>query len=213
MRSEGPDKGAFAVLTRRSFLAGAGCGAAVLAFGGTVKAFGYGGEDLLRPPGGQDETLFYGACVRCERCLSACPHAAIRFSSIEDGFFQARLPKMDFHEGYCDFCEAESGGPRCIEVCPTGALTSFDPETDKIGVAVIDTEQCIAWVRGGCDRCSDSCAWEALNIDASGRPSIDSEACNGCGACVFDCTVNVYRTFGGGSTRAVEVHAIGGGTT
>ena len=40
------------------------------------------------------------------------------------GIIGARLPIMDFREGYCDMCD---GAFRCIAACPTGALTAFDP--------------------------------------------------------------------------------------
>lgn len=108
------------------------------------------------------------------------------------------MPKMDFHKGYCDFCG------KCIEVCPTGALVPFDCGADKIGVAIVQRDRCLAYTQG-CNNCKESCEYGALVFDQGGCPSIDAALCNGCGRCEFDCTALVFGTFAGGTRRGVQV--------
>ena len=50
--------------------------------------------------------------------------------------------------------------PLCADVCPTGALqltADFAPETEVIGVAVLNTETCIAYRSSFCAFCHDVC--------------------------------------------------------
>lgn len=190
--------------TRREFVAGACLLAGTLAIGGVSKAFGSSSTGLLRPPGGQDEDAFLAACLRCDRCRTACPRGVIKLAVVTDGFLEARTPVLDFHAGLCDFCD------ECIDVCPTGALTSFDPATDRIGVAQVDPGLCFAYTRGWCDLCKNSCAYGALSFDEFNRPVIDESLCNGCGACVDACQINVFASYSGTGERAVEVRPGGG---
>ncbi len=183
-------------LTRRSFVGLAVACAACAGVGGVGVAFAGEGE-LLRPPGGQDERNLAAACLKCDRCRSACPTGAIAVASVGDGFLRARTPVLDFHKGYCDFCD------RCIEVCPTGALRPFNEEGDKLGVAVVQKDRCLSWFQG-CTVCEDSCAFGALAF-VDGHPVVDGVLCNGCGQCEFECTALVYGTFAGGTRRGIVV--------
>ena len=142
--------------TRRAFLGFTAATAALAGVGASAIAFaGEGG--LLRPPGGQDEGALVAACVKCDRCRSACPTNVVGVAHVEDGLLQARTPVLDFHKGYCDFCG------KCQTACPTGALGSFDPQRDKLGVAVVQKDRCIAYFEGervgrcraSGDRCSE----------------------------------------------------------
>lgn len=185
--------------TRREFVAGTCLFAGMLALGGGAKAFAADDGQLLRPPGGQDEARLRALCVKCDRCRQVCPQGCIETVSAGKGFLDARTPMLNLHRGACDFCN------RCIEVCPTGALQAFDPAKDKIGVAVLDTQKCIAYARGLCVVCEGSCPYDALTFDASGHPQVNEAACNGCGECVMACNVNVNRSFDGSFDRAIEV--------
>ncbi|MCI8367649.1 MAG: 4Fe-4S binding protein [Eggerthellaceae bacterium] len=185
-------------MKRRTFLYGVGGAASLLVFGGAVKFLDGDGAQGLRPPGGQDEDRFRSLCLRCDKCRTVCPEDCVSVSSIEDGILNARLPILDFHQGKCTFCN------ECIEACPTGALEAFDPAVDKIGVAMIDPERCIAYINNSCDRC-DVCPYDAISFDAMKRPSVDEDACNGCGACTLACTANVFLSFDGDRRRAIEV--------
>lgn len=185
-------------LTRRDFI---GVAAATAVLGGTGGlTFLMGNNQLmLRPPGGQNENRLNGLCVKCDRCRSVCPLECISVAHVEDGLLQARTPKLDFHRGYCDFCN------RCIEVCPTQALQPFDPSVQKIGVAEVRPERCIAWTNpGSCVKCEEVCRFDAIHF-VDGLPVVDAEACNGCGECEFHCPALVYTSLSSGETRGITV--------
>lgn len=190
-------------LTRRSLIGGSIGAVALLALGGGAKAFASDG-DFLRPPGGQDYERMLGACIRCDRCRSACDREAISVCTVSDGILNARLPRMNYEFGYCDMC---GGAYRCIAACPTGALTAFDADADKIGVAVIDESECLTYILSGkCDaRCIDACSWDALSLDDAGRLQIDQSKCNGCGACQHVCPSNAYGSYSGSGRRGINV--------
>ena len=88
---------------------------------------------------------------------------------------------------------------------PTGAIRDVDAKANRIGLAVIDPQRCIAWISGSCRVCVDACPYEALSADASGRPIVDSTRCNGCGICEYRCPSNTYRSFAGGTQRGINV--------
>ncbi len=196
----GQNSGLGRVCARRRFVSLAGLLAASVACCGVgATAYALEGEnELLRPPGGQDERAFLAACVKCDRCRSVCPTGALAVAHVEDGFVRARTPKFDFHKGYCDFCG------KCQEVCGTGALSSFDPSQDKVGVAVVQKDRCLAYDQG-CESCKDSCPFGALAFDAGRHPSVDPQLCNGCGSCEYQCVALVYGTFAGGTRRGIVV--------
>lgn len=184
-------------ITRRNFFGVAGT-IAGFCLVGTGAACMNQEATVLRPPGAQNEQRFMSLCIRCDKCRSVCPQKAIRPATLEDGIGIARTPLIDFHRGICDFCD------RCRAVCPTGALESFDKATDKIGLAVIDPNRCLAF-DGGCSICENGCPFEAINLNDSGIPSIDEEKCNGCGICENICPASVYRSFSGGTKRGISI--------
>lgn len=191
-------------LTRRAFVGGVAGFAGVFAVGGVGVAVA--GQSLLRPPGGQDEAVLLGACIRCGRCESICPHDAIDIATVEDGLVNARTPKLNFRHGYCDFCEGEY---RCANVCPTDALRPFDEHADALGIAVIDTDNCLLWRSSSCTKkCVDVCRYDALSLDGDGRVVIDGTACNGCGACEFVCPSASYSTFTGSARRGINIELL-----
>lgn len=190
------------MISRRTLLQGMAGAAAVAAVGGAA-AF-TPPIDVPRPPGAQDDERFWSACIRCDRCRSACPTNAIGVAKLEEGLLAARTPRMEFRLGSCDTCD---GAYRCIEACPTGALQPFDPLTSKIGMAVIDREKCETFgVSAACNaECVAVCPTEALHLDDEGRLGIDEEACWGCGACEYVCPSNAYRTYDGSTRRGINI--------
>lgn len=187
-------------ISRRGFACLCAAGVGTVAFGGAARAFG-GTGDLLRPPVAASEDDFLSKCLRCYRCVSACHTNAIDVARLEDGLIEVKTPKMNFHRGYCDFCN------ECVKVCPTGAIAQADPlrpETGRIGVAVVDEERCLAFFNG-CDVCVEKCPYEAISMDGQGHPVVDASKCNGCGICVYACPALVYRSYSGSDARGIEV--------
>lgn len=167
-------------------------------------------ERVCRPPGGQDEESFIAACIHCERCREVCPQHAIKPAQLESGILMLRTPQMDYHSGWCDFCESTEGGePRCVRVCPTGALALPGKpysQTVNIGTAVITEAWCLAYQAMGCHECVDACSYGAMGIREDGTPYVIAETCNGCGACEHACISLSSGSIAAGATdRAITV--------
>lgn len=188
-------------ISRRTFLYSAGAVAGLFAVGGVAAATPKD-NSLLRPPGGQDEAAFLAACLRCDKCRSICPENCISICTLEQGLVNYRTPRIDFHKGQCTFCN------ECINVCPTKALDSFNEETNKIGVAVVDTEQCIAYHLGGCQVCADNCTYGAISMTSSGKPVVNEQLCNGCGRCEYACPSASLGAYQGSKLRGINVQKV-----
>lgn len=192
-----------ASVSRRTFALGAVGACAVVGLGG-VKYLP--SQTLCRPPGGQDEEQLVAGCVHCEKCREVCPHNAIAPAHIEQGILNARTPRMDFKSGWCDFCENEPGGPKCIAVCPTHALTEVDPTAVIIGIAELNRDWCLAAKGMGCHECVDVRTYEALELGYDNVPVVDADACNGCGACELACiSLSAGSITTGATDRAIVV--------
>lgn len=197
----------YAGMSRRAFSLGA-CGAVALFAIGGLKALP--AEAQVRPPGGQDEDHLVSACIRCERCIEACPRKALTPAHIEDGILDARMPVANFDVGWCDFCvESNNGNPRCVEMCPTQALRLEDgaqAETTILGKARIIQDWCLSYSRyNGCRFCYDACPYEAITLDDYDRPVVDNDKCNGCGACQNACVSLQGSVIEGATSRAIIV--------
>ena len=145
-------------------------------------------------------------CSGCDSCVAACKMENQMNLGVVRNHVSAVGPVGTFPdiEMYwlpmqCQQCE----NPGCIEVCPTGALRSFDETAEKLGVAVVQKDRCLSYFQG-CTVCEDSCAFDALAF-VDGHPVVDGDACNGCGQCEFECTALVYGTFAGGTRRGIVV--------
>lgn len=182
-------------------------------------------RNLCRPPGGQVEDHFIGACVRCGKCMEVCPTGVIVPAAIEDGIVNVRTPKLNFSRtatdlgglmGWCDHCAEHNGGQaKCADVCPSGALdlavdSSFD--TMHLGVAEITTDWCLAWLLKGCTLCKNACPRDAIYFDDVNRPHVETELCNGCGSCEQVCvsleSVSLSAGDRSGETRAIHVNPV-----
>lgn len=205
-------------VSRRAFVGGGVAAGCLLVLGGARYAVS--GEAVIRPPGGQDEDYHVAACIRCMRCYEACPRSVIVPSHFENGLVEFRTPTLDFEEDYCDFCQEENGGvPLCVKNCPTHALKLDEgatAETTVIGVATIDTYQCLAYRDTGCKKCSEVCPYEAIDLIGGGdngempRPRVNTDNCTGCGACEAYCPSLKNASIAAGATeRAITVKPLG----
>ena len=188
---------------RREVIVAGGVGVGLTLLGCTSR-FPRDGEPL-RPPSAAPEADFLARCIKCQRCLTACPLSAIRLARWTDDLRAARTPILDFHQGWCNFCM------RCTEVCPTGALTPTNrplwyQSLEPLGRAKL-TEHCIALKAGGCSRCYEVCPYQAIVLKADHVPDITSD-CTGCGRCVLECPSNVFQSFVGSDVRGIEVRSI-----
>lgn len=198
-------------ISRRTLCLGIGASAVMLGLGAVnlVPA-----QALVRPPGAQDEAALMGGCIRCGRCMEACPRHVIVMQHMEQGILGARTPVMSFKTDYCTGCAEENGGvPLCALACPTDAISvapGTDPTKIVIGVADIETEQCLAYRFAGCKFCYDACPYDAIEMIA-GQPHVIADRCNGCGACESVCVSLKEGSIRSGSKRrAIAVVPVSG---
>ncbi len=176
-------------MSRRNFCLGVGGAVVLLGLGGIE--LGVGAPSLCRPPGGQDEKRFLNYCIRCQRCITACPRRVLVPAHIEAGAFNMATPTFNFNDNYCDWCEEDNNGkPLCVEVCPTGALKIPEGETRDtvcIGLPIIKTDECLGWRLTDCQFCYVACEFDAIWMDSFNRPHVDYDKCTGCGRCESVC--------------------------
>jgi len=155
-------------------------------------------SDYIRPPGFQSEADFSSRCIRCLKCLQACPYESI--VPVRDLLNQASgTPEIDVRTRACRMCEDFP----CVDVCPTGALRDCaSREEVRMGTAVIDEEKCIAFDGMRCEVCYRACPLidQAITIDFRARendaihkvfaPIIHEDVCTGCGLCVERCVTD-----------------------
>jgi Pyruvate/2-oxoacid:ferredoxin oxidoreductase delta subunit len=83
---------------------------------------------------------------------------------------------------------------KCPPVCPSGALdrTLKDKKKVRMGTAVINKKECLAWQETLCRSCYQSCPIfdEAITMDEDLRPVVDEKKCVGCGICENVCPVD-----------------------
>jgi polyferredoxin len=156
---------------------------------------------LLQPPGGRENDLL-DKCVRCGLCLRACPTSALQPALAEAGIEGLWSPVLTPRRGYCEYsCNA------CGQICPVQAIPALDLEQKRqqvIGVAVINTDRCIAWAEHtDCIVCEEMCPvpHKAIYLEEKTYtsaetgpivvklPRVETESCIGCGICEYKCPV------------------------
>lgn len=65
-------------------------------------------------------------CMGCKSCMDACPFGAINMVPLAGQFQADGNAKVVANK--CDLCHEVSGGPACVRVCPTQALTLVKEE-------------------------------------------------------------------------------------
>lgn len=133
-------------------------------------------QSVSRPPWALAEEAFIHACTRCEKCHSACETQIIVKGS--GGF-----PQIDFERGECTFCQ------QCVQSCPTQALSLAQGQPWQQHIQI--NTQCMTTQQIVCRSCADQCAPQAIRFQPQrggvSQPSVDIQACNGCGACISTC--------------------------
>lgn len=189
-------------LSRREFLRnGAAAPLAAMLATGMISVPFFRRSDvtgfMLRPPGALDEKRFSGACVKCGKCVQACPYKAIRVAGTDYGRLIG-TPYINAREEPCQLCPDLP----CIKACPSGALDRSVTEIERVqmGTAVIvDRENCLS-IRGlRCEVCYRNCPLidKAITIEARHNsrtgshtimePVVHRDKCVGCGICEKSC--------------------------
>jgi ferredoxin-type protein NapG len=88
----------------------------------------------------------------------------------------------------------------CVPPCPTGALSPLlkDVNNARMGLAVIDEENCLSWIGLRCEVCYRVCPvkGQAITVENHPRqiskhamfvPLVHAEHCTGCGLCEQAC--------------------------
>lgn len=171
--------------------------AALLVAGEGVHAAVATPSNLLRPPGIQGEADFMARCVKCGKCIEACPFNAVKAADLAAGA-AAGTPVIDPVVNACRMCDDYP----CVNACPTDALRNVESRADiNMGYAQIDRDACIALRGLRCEVCYRICPlidraitvkFEDLendNIHMKFVPTIDKDVCTGCGLCVQRCVV------------------------
>lgn len=175
----------------------AAAGAALVFAAGAALAATPSPVPLLRPPGAGQPADFAARCIRCGRCLEACPYQAVRAAPLSAGR-EAATPYVSARAQACRLCE----GFPCAAACPTGALTvPAERAAAGMGMARINEETCLSFQGMRCEVCYRACPLidEAIRIDYRPRegdgihavfaPQVASDVCPGCGLCEQRCPV------------------------
>ncbi|MDA8210948.1 MAG: 4Fe-4S dicluster domain-containing protein [Clostridia bacterium] len=150
---------------------------------------------LLRPPGAMEEEAFLATCMRCGKCVSACPYQAIKVGDASQGA-GVGTPYLAARNKPCYLCPAFP----CIKACPSGALQDVAGR-DKVdmGEAEINTETCLSWQGMRCEVCYRACPFldKALYVEPfrntkTGKHAVfalyvNKQHCVGCGLCEYVC--------------------------
>ena len=186
--------------TRRDFLTRIGQGTALAATGGLVWMYLLNQQAratpfAIRPPGSLAEADFNARCIKCGQCVDACPYDTLKLATADAGI-PIGTPYFIPKEIPCYMCDDIP----CLKVCPTGAI---NPELENIndsrmGLAVIDIENCLSWQGLRCEICFRECPVQgtAITVEHHPRriskhamfvPLVHSDACTGCGICEKAC--------------------------
>ncbi len=143
---------------------------------------------LVRPPYGENESLFQSECPGCESkaCVASCDEKIIFIA--EDG-----TPALTFKQNGCTFCDA------CAEACESEVLSLAHERTQSSLNAVfkISLEACVAHHGVICYSCKEPCIDDAILFNGLFNPVIDNEKCTACGFCLSRCPTQAisYEAF------------------
>lgn len=189
---------------RRDFLLKLAQGGALAATGGFLWAHLLRQEAraqpfALRPPGALAEADFHALCIKCGQCVNACPFDTLKLAPA-GGDIPIGTPHFTPREVPCYLCPDIP----CKKACPTGALSPALQNINeaRMGLAVIDIENCLSWKGLRCEICHRECPLKgkAITLETHPRqiskhamfvPLVHSDACTGCGICERACPTEV----------------------
>ena len=136
-------------------------------------------SDYPRPPWARDNQEFLALCNNCHKCIDACPERIIQASDESHAALQGK-PIMNMEHGYCTLCT------KCVNACTTGAL---DNQKGFSSLPLHPTLEgrCEAELGMACNLCAEACTKDLIIANGLSAPTIDTDSCNGCGACAFSC--------------------------
>jgi ferredoxin-type protein NapG len=108
----------------------------------------------IRPPGAIEESKFLDTCIKCGKCVEACEQNSIKFAGLE-GVFVAGFPVVVPSERPCFVCDEQG----CMNACPSGALQITPKKEIKMGLAIVNKENCITYQGKECNVCVISCPY------------------------------------------------------
>jgi len=173
-----------------------------LTVGGSAYTAGFlqpraeGAEQPLRPPGALPEEEFASTCIRCLRCVEACPNQALAPLPPSQSRALAGTPTIKPRRAACMLCMDQDGEYlKCTTACPSGALNVVGKSKDEIlqkvhiGTAEIDLGLCYSYNNWSCGACFRACplAGVAMTVGSWERPQVHPESCVGCGCCERSC--------------------------
>lgn len=187
-------------VTRREFVKQTGAVGATAVFGacfaGWLPNKNEDGDGFLRPPGALPAADFAATCIRCQRCVDACPnHALVPVAASDNRQFNG-TPTMHPRTAACMLCMDTNGEHlKCTQACPSGALQLVKKNREdiaekvRIGTAELDFGLCYSYNNWSCGACFRACplAGEAMTLGNWERPQIHPEHCIGCGCCERSC--------------------------
>jgi len=128
----------------------------------------------IRPP--WTDAGFERDCTRCGACVPACPETILALDA-------RGYPLVSFAEHGCSFCGA------CTEACPAPVFDRARPAWNL--ALAIAPDRCLPYQGVVCQSCRDACAAGAIRFPLSAgrtaRPTVDAQACTGCGDCIGVC--------------------------
>ena len=202
------------VTERRKFILNMARGVGLASLGGLVWS-AYVDEVtanklMLRPPAALKEEDFLKTCIKCGLCVEACPFDTLKLAKPGDNK-PLGTPYFEPRDIPCYMCTDIP----CVPVCPTVALDQKSVTTDgkldiniaRMGTAVVDTKNCIAYWGIQCDACYRACPLldKAIHLEYSKnartgkhaflKPIVDSDYCTGCGLCERACVTKKAAIF------------------
>lgn len=156
-------------------------------------------DEVLLPPWVRSDRDYYQQCVRCHKCISACPENIL----IKD---KADFPQVNFSAGGCDYCGA------CAGACQHDVFYT-DLRLRPWNQFAEVNQDCLSYIGVTCQSCKDSCDIGAIRfsfkVAQTPQPLLDTKACTGCGMCVSVCPAKaIHIRHDASSKQQVQTHAV-----